>query len=376
MKNSYLRLFAIISLASLCLMAANTGYAQTACQPGEYYSSRYKSCIPIPPCPEGEFYDELMERCNLVSHPCPGGTIDVNQNGRDDGDCEHLDMIPWPTRCVLSGLGQLPPDGHVDCLLPWPRIGNRRPILQGAVGCVDVTRAPYPRAMVRVPVDFLIDQASGNAILPRVENIPAGAPGSYRLSSTEKWAVEGWRLDEVYGHTIQGGGAFNTIALLPGDPHPFPSLNNVRAYLKFKMLADNRYLRWSDGYSTISYPGGLDRAAEMFYPFSSFPLPDHASLYSPYGPDVNNRNHLPAFKVTLSTVWTLSLVAEWDNFVVQNNRYVRGVHHAYQIPLENYSSLRAWDSRQAWAGTGGAYCNALAGYIPLPVIEAQAVLTQ
>jgi len=374
-KILHLKLLAVISLVSICLTVANTGYAQASCRPGEYFSSRYQSCIPIPSCPEGEFYDELMERCRIVSHPCPVGMIDINANGRDDGDCENLDVIPAPAGCMLSSLGQLPADGHVDCLLPWPRIAGRRPILQGAVGCVDVTRTPYPRAMVRVPVDFLVDQVSGG-ILPRIENIPSGAPGFYRLSTIEKWTVEGLRLQEVYGHATQNGSAFNTVALLPGDPHPYPSLNNVHAYLKFKMLADNRYLRWQDGYSSISYPGGLGMPAEMFYPFSSFRLPDRTSLYSLFGPDVNNRNVLPAFKVTLTTVWTLSLVAEWDNFEVQNNRYVPGAHRVYQMPLGIYLSQRAWDSRQPLQGTGSAYCNAASGYIPLPVIEAQSVLTQ
>src|SRR4029077_11879173 len=98
-----------MSLVSLCLTVASTGYAQSSCGPDQYYSSRAQGCIAIPSCPVGEFYDQIMERCNLISHLCPVGTIDVNQNGRDDGDCENLDVIAWPTRCVLSSLGQLPP---------------------------------------------------------------------------------------------------------------------------------------------------------------------------------------------------------------------------------------------------------------------------
>ena len=50
-------------------------------------------------------------------------------------------------------------------------------------------------------------------------------------------------------------------------------------------------------------------------------------------------------------------------------------HHGAEIPLgQTYASYRVWDAQQSLANTASIYCNAAAGYIPLPVIEAQTVL--
>lgn len=307
--------------------------------------------------------------CRPVQQPCPAGTIDVNGNGVDDGDCELIDTIPPIDGCALAD-GVPNADGHVGCVLPW---GQR---LTAAVGCLDIGRTPYPRAIVGVPVELLVER-----ILPpsRLAGVAFGSPGSYRLSTSEAWTTEGLYLHERYGPTSTdsfGRRAFDTRGLLAGDAHPYPSLNNVRAYLKFTLDTGAGGVSWMTDRWPSFRPGGLGAPFKTIYPRASFPLPDYADIFSPYGPALNGANNLPAFKLRVRSYWRLTLTAEWDTYDVNgSNQYVRTGHMRVERPFGmEFMSLRAWDDRQAPAGVGDIYCNAAAGYVPVPVIEAQTVL--
>ena len=232
---------------------------------------------PTPVCSPG-FDWTPWGGCQPVTEPCPADTIDVNGNGSDDGDCERLDPITPIDGCALQD-GVPNADGHVGCVLPW---GQE---LLAAVGCLDIRRTPYPRAIVGIPVELLVQR-----ILPpsRLAGVAFGSPGSYRLSTSEAWTTEGLYLHERYGQTSTdsfGRSAFDTRGLLAGDRYPYPSLNNVRAYLKFALNTDA--VSWMTDRWPSYLPGGLDAPFKLIYPRASFPLPNYADIFSPYGPAVN-----------------------------------------------------------------------------------------
>lgn len=309
--------------------------------------------------------------CQPIRRECPAGTIDVNGNGNDDGDCQRLDPITRPMSCWTPA-GPLPVTGHVECALPFS-VGGQPLRLINAVGCLDVRRQPYPRALVGLPVELAL-----RGILPpsQLANIPFGAPGSYRVATSEPWTTEGLYLHERYGAGVADSGgrpAFDTRRLLGGDAFPYPSLNNVRAQLRFRLQPE---VSWSTERLPGPFATGLAEPLKLIYPRASFPLPELADLLSPFGPAVNGANTLPAFKLNVQTAWQLVLVAEWDNYVVNGNRqYVRGAHERVEVPLGGpFTSARVWDSRQSAAGVAAVHCNAAAGYVPVPVIEAQSAL--
>jgi hypothetical protein len=97
---------------------------------------------------------------------------------------------------------------------------------------------------------------------------------------------------------------------------------------------------------------------------------------SSLGPALNGTNTLPAFKLALQTRWDLYLRSEWDDYTVNvAHNYVLAAHRQFEVRVApTYISYRAWDNRQSVTNAAGIYCNAAQGYIPVPVIEAQAVM--
>jgi hypothetical protein len=331
---------------------------------------------PTPICPPGDFFDPVMNLCRPLKRECPAGLIDVNGNGNDDGDCEPLDTVSAPASCWPDLAGpNLGAAGAVECALPW-RVNGAALRLMNSAGCLDIRRSHYPRAIVGVPVEFRV-----RGILPtsQINGITFGQAGSYRVSTRLPWATEGLYLHERYGAATTdsaGRPAFNTRALLGNDPYPFPSRNNVRAHLEFRMLADDSEVRWLTERLPAPLRGGLQSPLQFIYPRSSFPLPEYGDLYSTDGPARSGANNLPALRLQVQTRWQLVLVSEWDNYTVNAaHEYIRGAHERLETPISQpYLSSRAWDSRQSAVGAEAAQCNAASGYIPVPVIEAQAVL--
>ncbi len=314
--------------------------------------------------------------------PCPAGTIDINGNGRDDGgdDCQDLDIVTQPGTCLPSpDGGRLPSrEGQVECFLPLS-MGGMALSLGDSVGCLDVLRAPYPRTMVRLqePTKFTIV----GFIPPERLGYPDGAPGSYRIGPLP-WTTMGLFLHERWGwwtYDSRGQSAFNTEAVRPaGDRYWYPSLNSIRAYLLFSLNTNSNEVVWSvDKYPGFEYRGGLAGSPiEIRFIQSSFPLPGQQNLYSTYGPSRTGTNTLPAFKVRTRTVWQLYLVVEWDTYGVNgNNEYILTGHEGGTVPVgAPFTSYRVWDGRQSPNNTGQAFCNTADGYVPVPVLEAQAVI--
>ena len=245
-----------------------------------------------------------------------------------------------------------------------------------SVGCLDIIRQPFPRAMVNLPVEYRLAQ-----IIPpsQLRGIAFGAPGSYRLSSSNPWATEGLYLHERYGAVTAdspGRPSFDTRALLAGDSHPYPSVNHVRARLIFRMVTAPNELTWTTSTFPDVLQDGLNDWAKTIYSRSSFPLPEIAPQLSLLGPAADGTNSLPAFKVQIRSRWNLYLNAEWDTFGVSgSHQYVFTGHHQTEVQVAPaYDSYRAWDNRQSPVNAEGIYCNAAQGFIPVPVIEAQTVL--
>lgn len=371
-KVSRITLAALLSLFLIFLMATTS-----------YGSPEFDHVTP-PPCPTGEVWDPILHRCVVPLRPCPAGTIDINGNGRDDGgeDCQNVDEVAHPASCVPGPLGGSLPsqEGYVECILPLS-IGATPLSVGNSAGCLDILRAPFPRAMARLeePTKFNIV----GFIPPERLGYPDGAPGSYRVGA-RPWTTTGQFLHERWGwwtYDSSGLPAFSTNAIRPAsDPYWYPSINNLRAYLLFSLNTYPNAVMWSvDGLPAFDERGGFaGDPVEIRFIRSSFPLPGQDSTYSRYGPSRTGANDLPAFKMRVRTRWQLYLVAEWDNYGVNGtNEYVFTGHESYTVPVgAAYISYRVWDSRQSITNTGQAFCNAADGHVPVPVIEAQAVIRQ
>lgn len=361
----------VLCLTALPLIVANSAGGSSA----QTLPTPTPTATPI--CPPGEEWTP-WGGCHLIVVPCPGGTIDINGNGNNDGggDCQPLDVLPKPMNCAIwPGGPYLPPEGYATCALPL--FLNGQPLtLMGAAGCVDVTRKPYPRAMVNTATLFTI-----NGIFPGVRNLRVDQPGGYRLRpDLDPWTTEGLFIHERYGNlTIDSTGrpAFNTQALLSGDSHPYPSLNNLRANLIFFVPGLNGTFQWTvKGQSGATLLSRTSGPIDKVFAFASYPTARSAFIEES-GPDLNGHNTLPAFQVALRSTWDVWLMVEWDNYSVNgNNAYVRSNHEGYGIRLGAYYSYRVWDEQQSLTGVQSIYCNASAtgGYIPVPVLEAQAIL--
>ncbi len=331
------------------------------------------AATPTPSCPPGEFWDPTMMRCWPIRRDCPAGLIDVTGDG---SVCEALDPIARPSGCVAWPTAPgLPPPGSVECALPLAAAGELLR-LDASVGCLNVTRRPYPRAMVNLPVEYRV---TGIIAPEQLWGVPFGSQGSYRLSAGNAWATEGLFLHERYGALTRdsyGQPAFDTRSLLAGDAYPFPSVNNVRAKLVLRMATGPDALAWTTAGISAPFFGGLSEWARTTYAWSSFPLPGSSQSISPLGPAMNGSNTLPAFRVTVQSHWDLYLNAEWDEYAVSGSHaYGLAGHHQVDVRVApTYASYRAWDGRQSHMGAAEIYCNAAQGFIPVPVIEAQTVL--
>jgi hypothetical protein len=326
---------------------------------------------PPPTCPPGQAWNPLMNRCwPIKPPPCPAGTIDIQDNGQNDGgdDCQPLRQMPSVVAPVRCGPGALGPDGGAAC---DTSLGLQVDV---GVGCVDVRRSPYPRAMVANDLKL-----SDVGVLPSVDGVGAGQPGWYRLTANPM-TTEGLYLHERYGqvtHDSAGRPAFDTRSLLAG-PYRYPSINNVRIVLRFERNSDAGSRWWLEGQMIASGPVGQELAVDGATHFdrASYPLPGADVQFN--GPDLQGNNALPAFPLRLETSWSLVYYATWDTFGVNgHNEYVHTGSGQSRIGIGNYVSLRAWDSRQHMDSViRGIYCNAADGYIPLPILEGQSVLIQ
>lgn len=106
---------------------------------------------------------------------------------------------------------------------------------------------------------------------------------------------------------------------------------------------------------------------------ASFPLPGEGEATSFDGPDRNGNNTLPAFRLTVRSRWQARLVIGYEVYGVVDNAYrLTGYVGPRAIPLAAVYSRRAWDWGQPTNSPG--FCDAAQGYVPIPVLEAQAVL--
>jgi hypothetical protein len=351
----------LVAVSLIALASAGTASAAPQAQAGP-------TPTPTPTCPEGYFWDPFMNQCRPIVRPCPEGTIDIQGNGQDDGgdDCQSLDIMPGVASPVGCGPEMLGVNGAAYC---DTSLGLR---LYAGVGCLDVYRRPYPRMMVANDL-----RLSSPRILPDVLGVTPTSPGWYRVVSPVQ--TEGLYLHEAYGQVTTdslGRPAFDTRSLIPG-PYRYPDINNVRIVLQFAQNSGAGSIWVLDNEVIASGPTRVEQVAEGIRFFmSSFPIPGSDVAFD--GPDRNRGNTLPAFRLRLQTRWFLVYLATWDTFGVDgNNAYVLTGSSGAVVAIREYTSFRAWDSRQVVdAVTRNAYCNAATGYIPLPVLEGQSVLVE
>jgi hypothetical protein len=354
------RIVTILSVLTIVLSALATsslvgwpGRTQTAWAQGP-------ALTPTPSCRDGEFFDPVMNLCRPIQRPCPDDKIDRNENGVDDGDCDDLDRIDLPSLCMAGAA--LDANGMVTCTLPGNWDGRQ---LRASTGCLAIDRDQYPRAMVNARLTFQITRIIPPAELP----FDVTESGGYQLVNGQPWEVMGAALGELY----QGMEAFNTRDLLAGDPYKWPSVQNVRARLVLKR--DPTAALWQlDGALGTNTRIQSGREFRLMFRRSSFSEP------AQNGPDRSENNSLPAYRLRVRTAWQLYYVAQWDNYEVRNSRYTRVSRSQVEVAMGSpYQSDRVWGGRiqdaklQSTAGLD--YCTQTS-YVPVPVIEVQAVLTK
>lgn len=339
-------------------------------------------------CDDDHIWDDVDKVCKEKPKPCPTGTIDIQGNGRNDGgdDCQALDVMAPVNNyvhCTPGPLEMFMPSGTVTC---YTTVGAGLSV-RVSPGCSAITRTPYPRAMVHVPITF---QEVG--ILPEVAETEPGGVGWYRYNSSAPWQVSGWRLDEKYGYVVAdsaGQPSFDMRSQLAADDvWRYPTINGVRIWLEFdRVQLSGLDSKWQIALQTGSggdYSRGVVRGQqytiETGFRRSSHPteLGGSAADYVVpiLGPDKLGGNTLPGLKVGLQTTWELYYVASWDEYAVDtNNAYVLVQHSSARVPVGRYDSQRVWDEQQAYDDSvRPIYCNALAGFVPVPVLEGQSVL--
>ena len=343
-------------------------------------------------CDADHVWDDVDRVCKEKPKPCPTSTIDIQGNGRNDGgeDCQALDvMTPVNTfvHCTPGPLEMTMPSGTVTC---YTTVGAGLSV-RVSPGCSTISRTPYPRAMVNVPITF-----RETGVLPIVAETVAGGVGWYRYNSSNRWQVSGWRLDEKYGHQIAdhaGASSFDMRSQLPAaDLWKFPSINGVRIWLEFERVAAPFGLgmsRWEIQLQSgtglgDTYSGNVARG-DVYEIAGGFRRSSHPSelggasadyVVPGMAPDRNGANTLPGLKVGLTTGWNLYFVATWDEYVASpGNAYEYSLSGSARVFVGTYVSHRVWDPRQPYSDeVRPIYCNTLAGFAPVPVLEGQSVL--
>ena len=383
--------------------------AQSGCRPDQVWNG--SSCV----CPPGQTDDGGTTSCHPIPPPpCPDGKIDIDGDNKDDGwpDCQPLVKISAPASCAPSGMDG---NGTVTCSLPGDQgsaLGWGGRTLRAAAGCLEVSRIPFPRALANYPQEpGQVDGDPGTQFHLRLEGAPAaGALGSWIVPPADLGlapsqsggylpatdanpavgdlsdAVRGLSLGELSGGGF--GGGFNTVQILNarGYAYPYPDIQNVKAYLVFKRDADPAAADWTiDGFSTLTRrPGG-----EVWFKFprASFPAAPNGAITN-NGLDQNLNPVLPAFHLRVKSNWELIYVAEWDTYGVNaTHQYVRVGHQSPVIQsVGTYTSYRVWGGGYLYPQNRAGYvrqprgsapfCSASSGYVPVPVIEGQSVLTK
>ena len=100
------------------------------------------------------------------------------------------------------------------------------------------------------------------------------------------------------------------------------------------------------------------------------------------GPDVGGGNGLPAYMLQVRSEWQLRVQYQYEVWTIAGGAYRRTVETGNRISVisgwENIETYRAWDRRQGNLTNilNQPYCNALNGYVPVPVMEGHTVLTR
>lgn len=272
------------------------------------------------------------------------------------------------THVPVPGCARVEPGGRtlerygvVTCYLNWFGPGGGQMAMRAAVGCLDVYRNPFPRAMVNLPVKVVI---GGNPDTGSLIKIPFQEVGGYKIDPEYAFATLSYKEnpDRLRNQTMLG---------------QHPSIMDARFGLRLVMDTSREPL-WTFGLPGRALRGGLTEELFYTYEFSSF---EYEGAYRPrIGPGKDLANELPSFLVQVRTEWRLHLVLSYQPYKIDEgtNRHVPDGPRVVRsdVPTNvTVTSFRAWDSRQKPDGVERYFCDASPnGFIPVPVIEAQALL--
>ena len=385
-------MMAVLLVPTLVIMAAHTGHVSAAPLPSGAADG----------CPAGwTYWGGYCHPPSLVD--CADDQIG-NRSGGAQADtasnCKSMTWIVGTPNC-----GQWVFDGiSVHCAVPggtYPG-GN----ISAAVGCVNILRQPFPRALVNVPVKFglaslasggryslLVDPASfraGQAGYSTAPAIPvgtgerlgasAGAPG-VPANSTRIWggagSIQKFVPVAVSAHSGQVGNGY------------YPNIQAVYSWLELFPALDfgSAPVAWTagtqdiNGYRGASYEnpinprpnhfGAPDGFLQFTYFLSSWGRPGH-------GPAQDLSLTLPAYQVKIAIPWRAYQVAFYQAWHITGHQY-KPVNAQFFSTVsasasnDPYQSFRIRDPRvPAWQSTDCA----ANGYIGVPVIEAQTVLVK
>jgi hypothetical protein len=154
-------------------------------------------------------------------------------------------------------------------------------------------------------------------------------------------------------------------------------IDNVMAVLVFVRDGDPE---WSFPDNNLPFPDGSGQDVFFRFPRASFPTDINGYPVTNDGLDSHGNATLPAFRLVAQSVWDLWYWARWDNYTVVNNQAQPTGASVVRIQVGQYVSNRVWgvgNQEAVWQPAGGVtpICNQ-ASYVPVPVVEAQAVLTR
>lgn len=345
---------------------------------------------------------------------CPrDDQIDVNPN-RYETDCRSLNTDLDYLKANVTCDGGSTPSGQFASSNPWGKIicdfplvnhgGGTPPDLIAFPGCVDVSRSPWPRAIVGRPLSFTLRQALFNPDGATLQGIGVARDfehGWYAIlpspggggSLPSEFRVGGNFLGQGMGEAMSSSG-WATLNLWPAAQRAttFPSVAFVRARLVLRHVpgAGQVYLTGSDVWAEFkNAPEGMVATLKVRRTSGGEGARNGNDLPGSGGGQGTGPNNLPAYRVLVQTSWEAFLEVQYRAARIQGHTYIvdgeDAWHTLYSMDngtgrfIGSYISYRAWDSRITnITGVESNICraSAMAGYQPIAVLEGQSVLTR
>jgi hypothetical protein len=278
--------------------------------------------------------------------------------------------------------------------------------IEAQVGCTNILRQPFPRALVNVPVKFGIASLANGGhsydLLVNPNTFGAGqagySTGSVQVAGVTKALGTSFRAPGIPNGSqrIWGGQPSSVQAFTPrdlsahaGQNDYYPSIRVAYSWLELFPVLDRGTapIAWSAGtqairnYHGASYSTGLNLVPPHFATSNGFL--EFVYLLSSWGrggqgPNQNLGLTLPAYRVRIAIPWQAYQVTYYQTYSIVNHHYGPTGQVFETAAMNNPSNvLASWRVRDPrvsqWLGSD---CSQQSGYLGVPVLEAQSILVK